>query len=260
MLNLKDTLTIIIPTAIDTADRKRNLKLNLNWLRKHIDCEIIVVECDDYQKASKVCSEYGATHIFEQLKEGESLNQNRCLNIGACKSKTPVIAKVDTDCFVMVGQYERATHFIARGRADLIYPYDGRFHNIMTCEIEKFVGKEFGIDMSKVDYRNVQSWGEGGSVGGIQFYNRESFWKYGGACEVFTGWGYEDHWVVESYRLMGARVLRVQDPIFHLEHQRLNNEFYTSKHKQNQQTLETLRTMTKDQYQLLLDSVDWSKE
>lgn len=272
MFDLRDRLTLVIPTKIDTPDRLRNLGLTLDWHRRHLDCNIIVVESDTQRRALTVSKKYGAKYVFDKLEEGHMMSQTKCLNIGARLVNTPAFAKVDVDCIIIPEQYERATHFINKELADLIYPYDGHFLNIIDPVVDSFnhytkakeEGKDieeqdtkFGVELSKV-HNSLECWSNK-SIGGIHVYNNKTYWQYGGANEMFEGWGFEDNEIDSRFNKLGARIMRTQGCLYHLAHERnWSNKFYNERFS-NEHICKTIKSMNKDQLELLVKCWEWCK-
>lgn len=253
MFNFVDDITFVIPVKIDTEERTRNLEINLEYIRKHMDVNVIVSEMDfDGPKAKELSIKHKCRHLYTNIKEGRLYNYNKALNIGARQVKTPLMAKVDVDCIITPEQWERTIFFLKRDKADMIYPFDGTFYNIHRCQIDTF--REH-LDINRIDWRELSCWSRE-SVGGIQAYRLDSFYKYGMVNEAFEGWGFEDNFQKYIYNAQGARILRTQCPIWHLDHWRNDGEFYGN-NANNEALLNTMLTFTKEQYEQYLKVAPW---
>lgn len=260
MVNLRDRLTIVLPVKIDSPDRLRNLKLNLEWLKKNVQCAaVIVAEAGATKQADMLAKEYQAVYLYHHLEADKLFNFSLLINKAVRLVDTPVVAKIDVDCFVDPDQLERAAHHLNHNNYDLIYPFDGRFINVPQTTIDSF---EDGIDLGIVE-KNSTLIGNT-SVGGIQMFRTEAYWQYGAWNEMLEGWGHDDTEINSRFRKLGARVIQTQGPLYHLEHDRSDNQFYGPNglaiDGNNKHICNVINSMTRDQLELLVSCWEWSKQ
>ena len=255
MIDLKNKLTILIAAKVDHEDRRRNLGYTLSYLRHHFDVDIIISEQDTSSKLHDICKTFKCRHIFVEVDE--FFNRQRGVNLAAREATTPVIAHYDADILLRPEQIVGATNAIINGDAQLVYPYDGSFYNVP----EKF----FKVindtkDLRQVDLNECILFNSH-SVGGVVMFDREHYWKCGGANEHFKSVGYEDNCVNETFKKLGTKIARCEWPLYHLTHFRGETSFNHNPFiNVNRDLYIEIERMTKKELEDHIKTFEWVKD
>lgn len=214
MINLKNDLTVLIAAKVEHEDRLRNIRNTLSYLRHHFDVNIIISEQDTSSKLHDMCKAFQCRHIY--IETDEFFNRQRGVNLAAREATTPVIAHYDADILLKPQQIVGAVEAIKSGRVQMVYPYDGHFYDVPE--------KYFDIINETKDLRNVDlnecNLLTSNSDGGVVMFDREHYWKCGGANEHFKSVGYEDNEINARFKILGTKIARCEWPLWHLTHHR----------------------------------------
>lgn len=267
--------TFIIPLRIDTDDRMRNIITTLCYLLRNFDTNVIIKEFD---KESIFDTE--VVPQLEQILTGEELrcidhqfeqtdeytfHRTRLLNDMLWQVKTPVTVNYDADILLPIDSYILAQNLIINGndtvegspKADLVYPYGyGNYQMQVTAtdeEINNFISTNYSFKV----FNNLRKWDA--KFGFVQFFNTETYKKWGGENEGFIAYGYEDDERYHRFSQLGE-VGRVNDLIFHLEHKRTSNSWFNNPYiEDNKKLWEILRFFNKQQLIDYYENVDYIK-
>ena len=255
MHNLKDKLTFLIAAKVDHDDRLRNIRSTLSYLRHHFDADIIISEQDTSSKLHDMCKAFKCRHIY--IETDEFFNRQRGVNLAAKEASTPAIAHYDADILLRPQQIVGATDAIVSGKAQLVYPYDGNFYDVPE--------KYFDIINETKDLTNVNLEDcilfNPHSVGGVVMFDREHYWKCGGANEHFKSVGYEDNEINARFKTLGTKIMRTQWPLWHLTHARGDTSFNHNPHIDfNRDYCLEIQSMNREQLQEHIDKWNWHKD
>ncbi len=224
-LDLRD-VTFMVPCRIESPDRRRNLRILVSYLRKHLHTNILI--CEDNPERQDVPtimaelgvspSDYGYIHLTGN--NSPYTHKAKQINLMAEAASTPILVVQDTDVLVEPTQYVFAQHAV-RGGAALACPFNGLFfdvaaHYIPSVERHLSVGQ---IDL--FDPRNEMLYKN--SYGGSVFFSRDVFTRLGGFNENFISWGWEDFEIYRRLERLEERVERMWGPLLHLSHARSTN-------------------------------------
>ena len=221
-------IDFLIPIRIDSVERIENLMSNINYLIKHFDTNIYVLEASSINN-----------HILERLLPKEIayfhvedadpiFHRTKYINALAEKSYSDNIAIWDADVIIDYCQIIDAISYLREGKAEVAIPYDGRFYD--TTEIVRNVFLEFKDFHVLNDNISKMLLPYGSNMaGGAVFIRRENFNSTGGEDENFYGWGVEDWNRIEKWKKYGNRIERAHGPLFHLTHPRDINGRINSK-------------------------------
>jgi len=252
--NLKEKLTILIAAKVEHEDRLRNIRSTLSYLRHHFDVNIIISEQDTSSKLHDMCKAFHCRHIY--IETDEFFNRQRGVNLAAREATTPVIAHYDADILLRPQQIIGATEAIISGRAQMVYPYDGHFYDVP----EKFFDTiNETKNLTKVPLEDCTLFNPH-SVGGVVMFDREHYWKCGGANESFKSVGYEDNEINERFRKLGTKIMRTQWPLWHLTHARGETSYNHNPHIElNKSLYLEIERMSPEQLKAHVDTWDWHK-
>jgi hypothetical protein len=226
-------LTFLIPTRIETEDRLRNIISSVSYLLKHIPAKIIVKEVSDsptfkfraIPEIKKYVNISNLNYLYEESKE-PLFCKSKILNDLIVASDTKVVANYDADCILPLSSYHYAYDMIAANKADVVYPYSCGVCQWKT-DYNKEIYKKFisELDISVLDKQKTLSTS---TIGWSQFVNREKYIDSYMMNENFVSWGCEDDEFYYRMSVLGNRIARVNDYVYHLEHSRTYNSWFSS--------------------------------
>ena len=257
--------TFIMPLRIESPDRLRNVILSLVYLLKNFKTNVIIEEVDTgsrfqahaADRIQKLVDVSNCTLIFEE-SEDPIFHRTRILNDMLMESKTDVVINYDCDVVFPVSSYVSAYNMILNEGYDLVYPYgQGHYQKKITVDdqlINTFIG-----DFTEAPFANHPKFEQSTSdYGWAQFFNRQSYIDGGMENENFISYGYEDNERPERFTRLGYKVGRVDGTIYHMEHARTQNSWFTNPHIQNNKNLyEQLKGMTDEELKNYYQTVDY---
>lgn len=240
MTKLENT-TFIIPLRIDSEDRMRNIITVLCFLLYNFDSKVIVKEHD----TTKVFGEHVVPQIREFLgerignliyvfeeSEDPVFHRTRLLNEMIRMSQTEVVVNYDCDVLLNFDTYYKSVSKIVDEGYDLVYPYGkGSYQQqvFATDElVSQFINEDFNFDVLMNNSQNYLS-----DRGHVQFFKRSSYIEGGMENENFIAYGPEDWERHDRFVKLGYNVGRIDDLVFHFEHQRTANSWTHNPHYQN---------------------------
>ena len=229
MINLKDT-TFIIPLRIDHEDRLINANITLNYLTKHFDTNIILLEDGEksHYKEFNIENDTNIKYIFIENKE-EIFYRTKYLNTMLKQVKTPIVVNYDIDVLLPIESYVIAQHMIINQDYDVVYPFsnppgvyyiDQKYKDLIKTNYNLKSYDEIKECISKIQYgknkdeqnKDEQDKDEQDDVfneaglGFCIFFNTNTYLLFGGENEEFYGWGPEDQERCYRFLCMQAKI------------------------------------------------------
>ena len=249
---MKD-LTFIIPTRIETEDRLRNIISSVSYLLKHLPAKVIVKEVAPQStfkfraipEIKKYADISNLTHIYEHTNE-PLFCKSKVLNDLIVAADTKFVANYDADCILPLTSYHQAYALLAGDKADVVYPYGCGIYQ-WKAEYDMQVYQEF---VSILDYRILDKRKSlsNSTIGWTQFVNRQKYIDSYMMNENFVSWGCEDDEFYFRMSTLGNRIARVDDYVYHLEHSRTDNSWFSNpKFNNNWQLWHTIKTFDRNQ-------------
>ena len=249
---MKD-LTFIIPTRIETEDRLRNIISSVSYLLKHLPAKVIVKEVAPQStfkfraipEIKKYADISNLTHIYEHTNE-PLFCKSKVLNDLIVAADTKFVANYDADCILPLTSYHQAYALLAGDKADVVYPYGCGIYQ-WKAEYDMQVYQEF---VSILDYRILDKRKSlsNSTIGWTQFVNRQKYIDSYMMNENFVSWGCEDDEFYFRMSTLGNRIARVEDYVYHLEHSRTDNSWFSNPNfNSNWQLWHTLKTFDRNQ-------------
>ena len=249
---MKD-LTFIIPTRIETEDRLRNIISSVSYLLKHLPAKVIVKEVAPQStfkfraipEIKKYADISNLTHIYEQTSE-PLFCKSKVLNDLIVAADTKFVANYDADCILPLTSYHQAYALLAGDKADVVYPYGCGIYQ-WKAEYNMQVYQEF---VSTLDYRVLDKRKSlsNSTIGWTQFVNRQKYIDSYMMNENFISWGCEDDEFYFRMSTLGNRIARVEDYVYHLEHSRTENSWFSNPNfNNNWQLWHTIKTFDRNQ-------------
>jgi predicted glycosyltransferase involved in capsule biosynthesis len=246
-------LAFLIPIRIETEDRLKNIISSVSYLLKHIPAKVIVKEVSDrptFQfRALPEIKKYASTEnlIFLHEESDDPLFcKSKVLNDLIIASGTKVVANYDADCILPISSYHQAYDVINDNQADVVYPYGCGIYqwkaNYNMQIYEEFINQ---LDTSVLDKHKTLS---NSTIGWTQFVNRQKYIDSYMMNENFVSWGCEDDEFYFRMSLLGNRIARIDNYVYHLEHSRTHNSWFSNPNFNNNWHLwNIIKTFDKEQ-------------
>ena len=249
---MKD-LTFIIPTRIETEDRLRNIISSVSYLLRHLPAKVIVKEVAPQNtfkfraipEIKKYADISNLTHLYEN-SVAPLFCKSKVLNDLIVAADTKFVANYDADCILPLTSYHQAYALLAGDKADVVYPYGCGIYQ-WKAEYDMQVYQEF---VSTLDYRILDKRKSlsNSTIGWTQFVNRQKYIDSYMMNENFISWGCEDDEFYFRMSTLGNRIARVDDYVYHLEHSRTDNSWFSNpKFNNNWQLWHTIKTFDRNQ-------------
>ena len=249
---MKD-LTFIIPTRIETEDRLRNIISSVSYLLRHLPAKVIVKEVAPQStfkfraipEIKKYADISNLTHLYEN-SVAPLFCKSKVLNDLIVAADTKFVANYDADCILPLTSYHQAYALLAGDKADVVYPYGCGIYQ-WKAEYDMQVYQEF---VSTLDYRVLDKRKSlsNSTIGWTQFVNRQKYIDSYMMNENFVSWGCEDDEFYFRMSTLGNRIARVDDYVYHLEHSRTDNSWFSNpKFNNNWQLWHTIKTFDRNQ-------------
>jgi hypothetical protein len=258
-------LTFLIPTRIETEDRLRNIISSVSYLLRHIPAKVIVKEVASHPtfqfRAIPEIKKYADTSNLEYLYEESQeplFCKGKVLNDLIVASNTKVVANYDADCILPIDSYYQAYGAINEDQVDVVYPYGCGIYQWKASyspEIyERFVST---LDTSVLDQNKSLS---NSTIGWTQFVNRKKYIESYMMNENFISWGCEDDEFYYRMSILGNRIGRIDNYVYHLEHSRTHNSWFSNPNfNSNYQLWNQIKTFDRNQLMRYYESLDYVK-
>ena len=279
--NLKE-VTFIMPVRIDTIDREKNLFLILRYLNKYFETNIIVMEMLDQsgKKQLGYLEEQGlCTVIIHPYIE--YFHKSYLLNQVFKEVKTPFTCIYDTDVILSPKKYMESLNLLKDKKAEIVVGFDGyilevpkelqrEFRNTKDILSLERITQEVRSDVTKVKtFRGINEvitrTISGVAVGGCVMFSSEVFKKIGMMNENMKSLGGQDDELILRAETLGIKIIRLEDPIFHLTHERPPESSWACKgtpqwRASNLKELRKVGTMPKQQLQEYINTWEWKSD
>tara|TARA_Y100000004_G_scaffold50510_1_gene55655 strand:- start:1721 stop:2533 length:813 start_codon:yes stop_codon:yes gene_type:complete len=265
---MKD-LTYILPVRIESEDRLKNVITSVSFLLKHIpEAKVLVKEVDTrsnfkFRALPKIKEIVGDVsnlkHIFEESSD-PFFHKTKILNDLILAADTKILCSHDVDVVYPKHSHEASYKAIEDGECDVVYPYGcGVYQYQVDYPIElfeKFVEKNHDLFVLEDNCRMESS-----TIGWTQFYSKDAVVKGGMWNENFISWGAEDCEFYFRFNILGFKVGRLNNALWHFEHERTQNSHYHNpKFRENHELWQRLRNCTRDQVISYYNSQPYLKE
>lgn len=245
-----------MPCRIESEDRLKNVITTIGYLTHNFpECKIIVQENDKKSifreqvipALEKMFGKFPQTitHRFEECQDS-FFHKTKILNDLVLAADTEIVYNYDVDHLLPVSSYRAAYNMIKSGQFDAVYCYGvGVYQYLVDYPIEmfkKFIQSKFDLNVLSSGC-NISP-----SVMGLgQMIRRQTeidsyMWN-----ENFLAWGPEDCEFLYRIQVMGARVGRVNDMCYHLNHERtFNSHYHNPKWQENMAIWQKMRGLDKN--------------
>jgi len=245
--------TFIIPIRIESSDRLRNVITTTAFLLENFDTNIIIKEVDSesvfQQEALPILNdildvEVNINHIFEK-SDAPLFHRQRVLNEMIMEADTEIIVNYDCDVLLPISSYLDAYQSIIDHKYDVVYPYGQGMYQYQVKATDEVVSHF--LETKDYEYLESNSNKHTSDFGWAQFFNRQVYIDGGMENENFKAYAPEDKERFYRYTTLGYNVGRVNDNVYHLEHSRGENSWFSNPYMtSNMQEWEKIQSMTKD--------------
>lgn len=259
-------ITFISHFRGDTEYRYRNLRNVISYYGKlYPDSEHIII--NDAAKPDERLKEFVNSRVkFYFFENPSDYRRCECYNIGIKNAAFPFVVFLDLDVLVSRMQIDTCLKGLIDGSVHFVYPYDGRFvdivdHNLIPSFVDNFndTTKKYEEILSKLELNIPHPCGlnmiHTQSVGGIQISTKKFMTDVRGWPSTFYSWGVEDVWYFYFLQKIGMKVGRVGGICYHMNHTapgtiRENNPHYQN----NVAMLKELLEATPEKMQQIMNS------
>ena len=258
-------LTFLIPTRIETEDRLRNIISSVSYLLRHIPAKVIVKEVSNHPtfqfravpEIKKYADTSNLTYLYEETQE-PLFCKSKVLNDLIVAADTKVVANYDADCILPLDSYHQAYVAINENQADVVYPYGCGIYQ-WRAEYNQDIYQQFvnQLDVSVLDKKKKLS---NSTIGWTQFVNRQKYINSYLMNENFISWGCEDDEFYYRMSVLGNRIGRIDNYVYHLEHSRTYNSWFSNPNfNDNFELWNMIKTFDKKQLMEYYENQDYLK-
>ena len=235
--------TFIIPIRIESPDRMRNVITTTAFLLENFKTNIIIKEVDKEsvfkKEALPIIEDIIDVNIWENFnfifeESDEPLfHRQRVLNEMIHVTETPIVVNYDCDVILPKKSYEIAYKSILEGDADVVYPYGQGMFQKQVAATDEVVSNflETG-DYSVLDSVSKEHTSD---FGWAQFFKTKVYREGGMENENFRAYAPEDKERYYRFTTLGYNVGRVNDYVYHLEHARGENSWFSNPYMEDNQ-------------------------
>ena len=268
MIDLKEA-TFIIPIRIESSDRLRNVVTTVAFLLENFDTNIIIKEVDSesvFQKEAmpilrEICEvPIDVKHIFVQNYE-PLFHRQKVLNEMIMEAQTKIVVNYDCDAILPVQSYVKAYEGIMNGTFDVVYPYGDGDYQYRVMADDELVSEFLNDDDYNLSILEKKSTKYDAKYGFCQFFNREVYIEGGLENENFVAYAPEDVERFYRFTTLGYSVGRMNTHVYHLEHERTPNSWFTNPHMaENNNEWEKVQKMNSETLRKYITSQDYYKQ
>ena len=247
--------TFIIPIRIESDDRLRNVVTSIAFLVENFDTNIIVKEVDKesvfqtevlpiFEEILEVDLWKNFHHIFERSEE-PLFHRQRVLNEMIAECDTDIVVNYDCDVILPMKSYELAYDGITEGIYDVVYPYGSGMYQKQVAATDDICSKF--LEERNYEYLDAVSNIHTSDFGWAQFFKRRVYIEGGMENENFKAYAPEDKERFFRFNKLGYKVGRINDYVYHLEHARGENSWFSNPHMQsNMSEWDKIQSMSKN--------------
>ena len=259
--------TFIIPIRIESDDRMRNVITSLAFLLENFETNIIVKEVDSrsiFQEdvlpiLNDICNvPVDLVHIFEKSHD-PLFHRQRVLNEMIMEAKTEIVVNYDCDVILPIESYVLAYTGILENIYDVVYPYGSGLYQKKVAATDITVSKF--LETGDYEFLNAVSDESTSDFGWAQFFRRQAYIDGGMENENFKAYAPEDKERFYRFTTLGYKVGRVNDTVYHLEHARGENSWFSNPHMQsNMSEWDKIQNMNREQLLEYYSQQDYLKK
>ena len=264
--------TFMIPIRIESPDRLRNVITVLSFLLENLNTNIILKEVDkesvfqrDALPILRDIVDLDGQDIFQNLNyifeqsDDPLFHRQKIINEMIMEADTKVVVNYDCDVILRLSAYDLAYHWINDDLFDVVYPFGDDMYQRQVKTDDALVS-EFIKDY---DYRMLDEVSKvhTSDYGWVQYFNRQVYIDGGMENENFKAYAPEDKERYYRFKKLGYRVERIDNWVYHLEHTRGENSWFTNPHMQsNMDEWNKIQSMNREQLKEYYSQQDYLKK
>ena len=264
--------TFMIPIRIESPDRLRNVITVLSFLLENLNTNIILKEVDkesvfqrDALPILRDIVDLDGQDIFQNLNyifeqsDDPLFHRQKIINEMIMEADTKVVVNYDCDVILRLSAYDLAYQWINDGLFDVVYPFGDDMYQRQVKTDDALVS-EFIKDY---DYRMLDEVSKvhTSDYGWVQYFNRQVYIDGGMENENFKAYAPEDKERYYRFKKLGYRVERIDNWVYHLEHTRGENSWFTNPHMQsNMDEWNKIQSMNREQLKEYYSQQDYLKK
>ena len=248
--------TFIIPIRIESPDRMRNVITTTAFLLENFKTNIIIQEVDKEsvfkKEALPILEDIVNVDIWENFnfifKQSDEplFHRQRVLNEMIDITDTPIVVNYDCDVILPKHSYAKSYYGILDGYYDVVYPYGSGMFQKQVAATDVTVSQF--LQTGDYEFLDAVSTESTSDFGWAQFFKTTVYRQGGMENENFKAYAPEDKERFYRFTTLGYSVGRINDVVYHLEHQRGENSWFTNPHMEsNMSEWEKIKTMNKKQ-------------
>ena len=228
--------TFIIPIRIESSDRLRNVITTIAFLLENFDTNIIIKEVDSESVFEKEALpilknildvDVDVNHIFEK-SDAPLFHRQKVLNEMIMEADTEIVINYDCDVILPIESYQQAYESILDETYDVVYPYGQGTYQYQVPASDEVVSHF--LETGDFGYLKSKSKNHTSDFGWVQFFNRQVYIDGGMENENFKAYAPEDKERFYRFNTLGYNVGRIDDSVYHLEHARGENSWFSNPH------------------------------
>ena len=242
-VDLKDT-TFMIPLRVETQDRMRNAITILTYLLRGFNTNVMVLENDSnptfkenvlpvLEQSVPAFNLKNLNYMYEETEE-YMFHRTRMLNDMTMKADTDIVVNYDTDILLPKNVYSQACQVIRDGTASFVYPYGMGNYQFQVQATDEQVTNFINSNFNFLAFTSKRQWDA--KFGFVQFCDRKEYIRLGMEIEDFKAYGYEDDERFQRFSRL-SKVYRIEDMVWHLEHERTSNSWFNNPHIESNKKL-----------------------
>jgi predicted glycosyltransferase involved in capsule biosynthesis len=265
IIDLKDT-TFIIPIMIDSQDRVDNLTINLNFLAKNFNTNVIIFELKkpgynvvDNIIKKLVKNKLKITYLYEVVELTNErpeiiFHRTKYLNMMLNMVKTDFVVNYDVDVLLNPLDYVLCVNKL-KDDCDVVYPYFfGLSQRAVLNSGKNKLLESFDLNLlTENDYKLNQN-----RFGLAQFFKTSVYIEGGMENEHFISYGPEDFERAHRFKVLDYNVEWADIYIYHIEHSRGDNSSNKNPYfSKNNELYSSLNSLSKKELKVYYDTIDY---
>ena len=159
---------------------------------------------------------------------------------------TEIVVNYDCDAIFPLESYELAYKGIMDGVYDVVYPYGSGMYQKQVKATDVTVSQF--LETGDYEFLDAVSNTHTSDFGWAQFFRTKVYIEGGLENENFRAYAPEDKERFYRFTTLGYSVGRIDGVVYHLEHERGENSWFTNPHMEsNMGEWEKIKTMNRDQ-------------
>ena len=259
--NLSET-TFIIPFFYDFPERLVNLNTLINFISKHFNTNIFIIEWGPTSVRSFIQMKFKNTSIKYFYTQSDQIFSRTIVTNHVLKYvETQCVVINDVDCFTLPQSYQTAQDMILYNNFKILHPFSTPpgCINILPNVVEKIIKDDYNINEIDLKYSKINSVA---GVGGILFIHYDTYKLLGFENIHFISYSPEDMERIKRFRRLNLKSTEqinetlhnsndkyFKSPLFHMEHPRTDQSTIMHKYFQsNELLMHCIDNMSQDDF------------